>query len=72
MNPENLNRCFVMGIDESEEQTRMIHELQRKNYTLQVIYRQFFFSHRSVISSDLQELSYSFASLFKVLGNRAL
>ena len=33
-NPENLNRCFVIGIDESEEQTRLIHDLQRKNYTL--------------------------------------
>ena len=35
INPENLNRCFVIGIDESEEQTRLIHDLQRKNYTLQ-------------------------------------
>ena len=35
INPENLNRCFVIGIDESEEQTRLIHELQRENYTLE-------------------------------------
>ena len=35
INPENLNRCFVIGIDESEDQTRLIHDLQRKNYTLQ-------------------------------------
>jgi hypothetical protein len=34
LNPENLNRCFVLSIDESEEQTRLIHALQRKNYTL--------------------------------------
>ncbi|MBW8003353.1 MAG: hypothetical protein FVQ80_15290 [Planctomycetes bacterium] len=34
INPENLNRCFVLSIDESEEQTRIIHQLQRKNYTL--------------------------------------
>jgi hypothetical protein len=34
INPENLNRCFVLSIDESEEQTRLIHQLQRKNYTL--------------------------------------
>jgi hypothetical protein len=34
VNPENLNRCFVLSIDESEEQTRLIHQLQRKNYTL--------------------------------------
>jgi len=34
LNPENLNRCFVLSIDESEEQTRIIHRLQRKNYTL--------------------------------------
>ncbi|HEC61182.1 MAG TPA: hypothetical protein ENI27_02885, partial [bacterium] len=35
INPENLNRCFVIGIDESEDQTRLIHDLQRKNHTLQ-------------------------------------
>ncbi|MHA1410042.1 MAG: hypothetical protein ACTSQY_07025, partial [Candidatus Odinarchaeia archaeon] len=34
INPENLNRCFVIGIDESEDQTRLIHEVQRRNYTL--------------------------------------
>jgi len=34
INPENLNRCFVLSIDESEEQTRLIHQFQRKNYTL--------------------------------------
>jgi len=34
INPENLNRCFVLSIDESEEQTRLIHQLQRRNYTL--------------------------------------
>jgi len=34
LNPENLNRCFVLSIDESEEQTRLIHALQRRNYTL--------------------------------------
>ena len=35
INPENLNRCFVIGIDESEEQTKLIHQVQRKNYTLE-------------------------------------
>ena len=35
VNPENLNRCFVVGIDESEDQTRVIHEHQRSNHTLQ-------------------------------------
>ncbi len=34
VNPENLNRCFVVGIDESEDQTRVIHEQQRKAYTI--------------------------------------
>jgi hypothetical protein len=34
INPENLNRCFVIGIDESEEQTRLIHHNQRLRYTL--------------------------------------
>ena len=34
LNPENLNRCFVIGIDESEEQTQRIHEIQRRNYTI--------------------------------------
>ena len=35
VNLENLNRCFVIGIDESEDQTKLIHEVQRRNYTLQ-------------------------------------
>ena len=34
LNPENLNRCFVVAIDESEEQTRLIHNNQRIKYTL--------------------------------------
>jgi len=34
INPENLNRCFVIGIDETEEQTRLIHSKQRNRYTL--------------------------------------
>ena len=34
IHPENLNRCFVVGIDESEEQTFNIHELQRKSHTV--------------------------------------
>lgn len=34
VNPENLNRCFVIGIDESEEQTGEIHKFQRRSYTL--------------------------------------
>ena len=35
VNPENLNRCFVIAIDETEEQTTHIHRLQRKNYTVE-------------------------------------
>jgi len=35
VNPENLNRCFVIGIDETEEQTAHIHKLQRKSYTVE-------------------------------------
>ena len=35
INPENLNRCYVIGIDESEEQTALIHKLQRKNQTIE-------------------------------------
>jgi hypothetical protein len=34
IHPENLNRCFVIGIDESEEQTFNIHELQRESHTV--------------------------------------
>ena len=34
VNPENLNRCFIIGIDESEEQTGEIHKFQRRSYTL--------------------------------------
>ena len=35
INPENLNRCFVVAIDEAEEQTAHIYRLQRKNYTVE-------------------------------------
>ncbi|MCK5491780.1 MAG: DNA primase, partial [Candidatus Omnitrophica bacterium] len=35
INPENLNRCFIISIDETEEQTRLIHHSQRLNYTLE-------------------------------------
>ncbi|MFX1503730.1 MAG: hypothetical protein ACFFDH_22405 [Promethearchaeota archaeon] len=35
LNHENLNRCFVIAIDESEEQTRLIHHNQRIKYTLE-------------------------------------
>ena len=35
LNPENLNRCFVVAIDESEEQTRLIHNNQRIKYTIE-------------------------------------
>jgi hypothetical protein len=34
VNAENLNRCFVLSIDESEEQTVAIHKWQRTTYTL--------------------------------------
>ena len=32
---ELLNRCLVLTVDESREQTRRIHELQRTRYTLE-------------------------------------
>jgi hypothetical protein len=32
---ELLNRCLVLTVDESREQTRRIHELQRARYTLE-------------------------------------
>jgi hypothetical protein len=34
LHPENLNRCFVIGIDESEEQTAGIHRVQRESHTV--------------------------------------
>ena len=34
LNPENASRCFVIGTDESDEQTRRIHEAQRAKYTI--------------------------------------
>ena len=34
VNPENLNRCFIVGIDETEEQTSEIHRLQRHSFTI--------------------------------------
>jgi hypothetical protein len=33
LNHENLNRCFIISIDETEEQTAHIHQIQRQNYT---------------------------------------
>jgi DNA primase len=35
VNPENASRSFMIDTDESREQTRRIHEKQRKKYTLQ-------------------------------------
>ena len=35
INPENINRCFIIGIDESEDQTKLIHEKQRIKRTLE-------------------------------------
>jgi len=34
VNPENASRCFVITLDETDEQTGKIHELQRRKYTL--------------------------------------
>ncbi len=35
INSENASRCFVAGADESREQTRRIHEAQRRKYSLE-------------------------------------
>lgn len=35
LNPENTSRCFVVYLDESEEQTRRIHAYQRLQKTLE-------------------------------------
>ena len=35
VHPENLSRCFVVAIDESDEQTRRILEEQRRAYTME-------------------------------------
>lgn len=37
INPENASRCFVIHADESEKQTQMIHEYQRKRHGLEFI-----------------------------------
>jgi len=34
VNPENASRCFVINADETPDQTRKIHDLQRNKYTL--------------------------------------
>ena len=34
INPENASRCFIVNSDESREQTRRIHALQREKYSL--------------------------------------
>lgn len=35
VNPENASRCFVIEADESTEQTKRIHQSQRKKHTLE-------------------------------------
>jgi len=35
INPENASRCFVIETDESIEQTKRIHEAQRRKHTLE-------------------------------------
>ncbi|MBT8490779.1 MAG: hypothetical protein KJN62_07015, partial [Deltaproteobacteria bacterium] len=34
VNPENASRCFMINADETPEQTKKIHDLQRNKYTL--------------------------------------
>lgn len=34
INPENASRCFVINADESRNQTRRIHRLQKKKYSI--------------------------------------
>jgi hypothetical protein len=38
INPENASRYFIINADESREQTRKIHELQRNDYSLERYY----------------------------------
>ena len=38
LDPELENRCLRLTVDESREQTRLIHELQRKRQTLEGLY----------------------------------
>jgi hypothetical protein len=35
INPENASRCFLINTDESREQTRRIHQVQRQKYSLE-------------------------------------
>ena len=35
INPENLNRCYLIGVDESEDQTKLIHAIQRESETIE-------------------------------------
>jgi DNA primase len=39
MNPENASRCFLISTDESDEQTKRIHEAQRRKHTLEAMRR---------------------------------
>jgi DNA primase catalytic core len=34
VNPENASRCFVINTDESRDQTRSIHEVQKRKYSM--------------------------------------
>ena len=37
VNPENASRCFVVGTDESREQTHNIHQAQKRKYSIERI-----------------------------------
>ncbi|CAD7837728.1 MAG: hypothetical protein [Olavius algarvensis spirochete endosymbiont] len=40
INEENASRCFLIGTDESQEQTQAIHKRQRQKYSLEAYRKQ--------------------------------
>jgi DNA primase len=53
---ELLNRCIVLSVDESREQTRRIHELQRQARTLEGLQRKLDREHTRRVHQNAQRL----------------
>ena len=56
INPENTNRCFILHIDESSEQTRRIQESQRKSKTIEGIKQKLKISQIKIKHHNAQRL----------------
>ncbi|RLB60160.1 MAG: DNA primase, partial [Deltaproteobacteria bacterium] len=56
LDEELLNRCIVLAVDESREQTRAIHQMQREDRTLEGLERRFARSDLRKLHQNAQRL----------------